>query len=412
MLRPVGAPDRRLGRDVAVIAGLWVLDLLLFFQPDATGGWLPQYVVPVLALLTFAPLLWRREAPAAVFIACLTVSLLLGWVTIAYRPMTATWAALYSVACALGWRATSLAMLTTAAPTAVLVVEEMAQADPGEVGPTVFLAIAYVAAVDVLVVLAGRIQGGNWRQLRDLQRRQAEAEREAVRQERARIARELHDIVAHAVTLMVLQAAGARRIAPTDTSAAAEAMQSVEEIGKQAMAEMRRLLVVLRSTGEDMDDRVPSPGLSGVDQLVRQMTDAGLSVKMAASGTPGALDPSVDLTAFRVVQEALTNIARHAGPGSAVSIRLDWQGDWLGIDVRDDGAGTRAAGLTLSSSGYGFAGLTERVNLVGGRIKAEREVLGGYRVSACLPTSPLPEPRGRPGQRPSQAGSRIAEHQQ
>jgi signal transduction histidine kinase len=213
---------------------------------------------------------------------------------------------------------------------------------------------------------------------------------EAVSAERLRIARELHDIVAHAVTVMVLQVAGARRQLPRDPALAEAALQSVEAVGKQAMAELRRLLEVLRTvaaTGDDLDAEATA-NLANLEVLVKQAETAGVTVKLSTRGMAGQLDPSVELTAYRIVQEALTNVTRHAGPGAHADVILSRRDDSIAIDVENDQAGTVPAVTSQLTSGYGLVGLRERVKLMGGEISTGARDEGGYRVHATLPAVP------------------------
>ena len=213
----------------------------------------------------------------------------------------------------------------------------------------------------------------------------------AVDAERLRIARELHDIVAHAVTVMVLQSAGASRIAVKDPELAADAMRTVENTGKQAVAELRRLLEVLRA--EDAAQATPTmpstvrdtSRLANLDDLVAQIRSIGINVAVEVTGTPCDLDPSVDLAAYRVIQEALTNVNKHAGAGAEARVQLSWQPAELIIEVMDDGQ--VKTGIEHPASGYGLLGLAERVKLVGGRLESGPRPAGGFRVHAVLPTS-------------------------
>jgi signal transduction histidine kinase len=204
-----------------------------------------------------------------------------------------------------------------------------------------------------------------------------EAER-AVLEERARIARELHDVIAHSVSVMVVQAAGVRRLLPPEQERERQALETVEKTGRQALAEMRRLLGVLR-TEADRPELRPQPGLTTVQQLVEQIRTAGLPVELAVEGEPVELPPGIDLAAFRIVQEALTNTLKHAGPAHAwVLVRYGPRE--LELTVSNDGKTTAA-----DADGYGLVGMKERVHLYGGTLEAGPRHGGGYSVSAKLP---------------------------
>ncbi|MDG4864380.1 histidine kinase, partial [Streptomyces sp. T-3] len=211
---------------------------------------------------------------------------------------------------------------------------------------------------------------------------------EAVLSERARTARELHDIVANAVTVMVLQAGGARHVLRADPDRVELALDQIESSGKTAVAELRHMLLVLRTDGERLAAEGPSFGLADLDPLLNGVRRAGLDAHLEVTGVPAPLARSVDLTAYRLVQEALTNAAKHAGPGAATVVRLDWAraAGRLRIEVGDDGRGTPAAARSELSTGHGLIGLRERVAVCGGTFDHGPLGDGGYRVAATLPT--------------------------
>lgn len=205
---------------------------------------------------------------------------------------------------------------------------------------------------------------------------------EAVRVERARIARELHDVVAHEMTVMTIQASAAERVVDTDPSQAKHSMQIVEDAGRRGLTEMRRLLGLLRETDDLRLD--PQPGLDSLDSLVRQLSDAGLPVEMKVEGDPRELPAGIDVNAFRIVQESLTNTARHAGPGATAGVLVTYGEDELEIDVTDDGRGA-AESLASTGPGHGLIGMEERVSLLDGSLSAGPRAGGGYRVHATIP---------------------------
>lgn len=212
----------------------------------------------------------------------------------------------------------------------------------------------------------------------------AELEREAaarvaVAEERARIARELHDVVAHAVSVMVLQVGAVRHKLPDTLEDQAEALQGVERTGRTALAEMRRLLGAMRREGDEAE-RAPQPGLEGLDALVVEVTRAGLPVRLHVDGDRVPLSPAVDLSAYRIVQEGLTNALKHAHASSA-DVTLRFADDELEIEVRDDG---RGAG-PRSGKGYGLIGVRERVKIFGGQMMAGSDADGGFVLRTRLP---------------------------
>jgi signal transduction histidine kinase len=214
---------------------------------------------------------------------------------------------------------------------------------------------------------------------------QAEREREtaariAVAEERARIARELHDIVAHAVSVMVLQVGAVRHKLPEELADESDALRGVEGAGRTALAEMRRLLAAMRDDGDDLE-LGPQPGLDSVGSLVAEVERAGLPVALHVEGETAALPRAVELSAYRIVQEALTNALKHAH-ASRADVTLRYGPDELRIEVRDDGSG---GGATSNGPGYGLVGVRERVKIYGGTMTAGTAPGGGFVLDARLP---------------------------
>jgi signal transduction histidine kinase len=205
----------------------------------------------------------------------------------------------------------------------------------------------------------------------------------AVWGERARIARELHDVVAHSVSVMVLQAGGARMVMDAEPERAEASLRSVERAGRDALAEMRRLLAVL-GTGEDPRSPAPQPGLRDLEDLIAGTRSAGLSTYLQVDGEPITISTGLDLCAYRIVQEALTNAIKHAGPARA-EVRLRWGRDALDVEICDDGCGCGDA--NGSSGGHGIAGMRERAALYGGTLDARPAPDRGFTVRAHLPLS-------------------------
>jgi signal transduction histidine kinase len=200
-----------------------------------------------------------------------------------------------------------------------------------------------------------------------------------VAEERARIARELHDVVAHSISVMVVQAGAERRALRDDRAETREVLETIETTGRQTLAEMRRLLGMLRRSDDEIE-LAPQPGMEHVDALVDQVREAGLPVTLDVEGRRVPLPAGVDLSAYRIVQEALTNALKHAGPASArVTVRY---GDGeLELDIVDDGAGA----VNGNGGGHGLIGMRERVTMFGGDLDAGARREGGYAVRARLP---------------------------
>jgi len=211
-----------------------------------------------------------------------------------------------------------------------------------------------------------------------LEREREASERAVAAEERARIARELHDLLSHSVSVMVVQAAAERSALGSDRAAPAEALEAIERTGRQALAEMRRLFTLLRSGAPS--DLAPQPTLAELDALVDQVREAGLPVDLRIEGEPDGVSPGVALCAYRIVQEALTNVIKHAGPARA-SVLVRYSSDSLELEVTDDGRGTpNGSGL-----GHGLTGMRERVALYGGDLDAATRNGGGFAVRARLP---------------------------
>jgi signal transduction histidine kinase len=231
-----------------------------------------------------------------------------------------------------------------------------------------------------------------------LQRDQDARARAAVTAERARIARELHDVVAHAISVTVMQARGGRAMLGRDEAEVRRALDAIEQTNTAALSDMRRLLAVLRDTeGEPEGRAAPQPSLANLDGLVDQVRAAGLpvEVQVTGDGETGSVPPGVDLSAFRIVQEALTNVLKHAGPTASARVAVDYGTDALQVTVADDGVGPLED--TDGTGGHGLVGIRERVAVVGGRVEVGPGPLGrGYVVTARLPyaleAAPEPHP--------------------
>ncbi len=204
-----------------------------------------------------------------------------------------------------------------------------------------------------------------------------ERARVAVAEERTRIARELHDIVAHAISVIVLQARGARHSLDDDPDDARHAINAIERTASQALAEMRRLLAILRA--DDPATLAPQPSLLHVETLAGEVRSAGLPVKVSIDGEPRELSPGLDASAYRILQEALTNVLKHAGTARAV-VTIRYGADALELEVADDGAG-----FTNGSGGHGLVGMRERAAVFGGTVETGPRHGGGFSVRASLP---------------------------
>ncbi|MGW1025157.1 sensor histidine kinase [Streptomyces sp. NPDC002577] len=352
--------------------------------------------VPIALLLCLVVALRRRSPEKMLLVAAVAgaAQLVLG-----VEVMPADFAmlvAIYTVAATGERRASRLALAggLCAAPLAQLRWPQENVSTAGQVLVTIFQTVPFVLAW---------VLGDSFRTRRayfaQLEERAARLEREreaqakvAVAAERARIARELHDVVAHNVSVMVVQADGAAYVMDTAPDQARKALETISGTGRQALAEMRRLLGVLR-TGEHEEggEYVPQPDVEQIDDLIEQVRTAGLPVDFKVEGTPRPLPSGVELTAYRIVQEALTNTRKHGGPNAGASVRLVYFDDGLGLLVEDDGDGAPHELFEeggADGKGHGLIGMRERIGMVGGTLDAGPRPGGGFRISALLPLKP------------------------
>jgi signal transduction histidine kinase len=231
----------------------------------------------------------------------------------------------------------------------------------------------------VVMLFVRRVVGDRERRVQIAERERDLVAREAVVEERARIARELHDVIAHHVSMIVLQAGAERRVLDGANASTHEVLETVERTGRSALTEMRRLLGMLR--GDAHEPLTPQPGLRDVPILVTQLREAGLPVEVNVEGERRELPVGIELSAYRIVQEALTNALKHAGEARA-SVNIRYGSDSLELEIADDGAGASAP---VPSGGHGLLGMRERVALYGGRLDAGRRPSGGFVIRVLLP---------------------------
>jgi signal transduction histidine kinase len=239
-------------------------------------------------------------------------------------------------------------------------------------------ALPFAAITLVVMLLVRRVMGDRERRARVAERERDLAAREAVVEERARIARELHDVIAHHVSIIVLQAGAERRGLGDENAPTREVLETVERTGRSALTEMRRLLGMLRE--EPGEPRAPQPGLRDLPLLVAQLRHAGLPVELHVAGEPRELPTGIELSAYRIVQEALTNALRHAGDARA-TVDVRYGRDSLALEIADDGT----ARTPPSTAGHGLIGMRERVALYGGRLETGPRASGGFAVRVVLP---------------------------
>jgi signal transduction histidine kinase len=249
--------------------------------------------------------------------------------------------------------------------------------EPGD--PTTFSDVAFFVVFFGGPWVVGRFVRHRSERERVLVAEQDVRAREAVAEERTRIARELHDVVAHHVSMIAVQAETARLTTPDLTEEGKERFKAIGDTARDSLIELRRLLGMLREGAPGGAERAPQPGLDDLEALVDAAREAGTTVRLTMIGSPDALPPGVDLTAYRIAQEALTNARRHA-PGADVDVELRYEADTLHLEVRDDGQGAIS-----ESEGHGIVGMRERAEMIGGRLEAGPREGGGFSVLADLP---------------------------
>lgn len=340
-------------------------------------------LVAVLPLsLAFAlPLAWRRSNPArAITVAsAAAVTLAAIGMTPADQDSSILILAFYPFsAAASGNRCDAVVSVAVAILTAVLV--GVFDGSYDFIFPVIFVSLA---------ALAGRAYGRRSSLARELQASNEEIERDreqrarrAIAAERRRIARELHDVVAHGISLMVVQAGAGRRALDPDPERAERALEVIESTGRQSLEEMRRTLEVLGSSA-DRSTTAPQPGLAGLEDAVEQARASGLGAVLRVEGERPPVSTGLELMLYRMVQEALTNAVRHAGPGSGCEVKLSWYPELVEVEVVDDGCGQPLRGV--AGSGHGLAGMRERVALFGGQLRAGPRPSRGFAVRASIP---------------------------
>ncbi|MBC6467980.1 sensor histidine kinase [Actinomadura alba] len=338
----------------------------------------------MLTLGLCVPLIWRRRWPRAVFVLIAVVAAV-QWAAhiAALPPDLAVLIALYTVASRCGFRWGLTAAIVAEAGAIMEACQQWGLSWEQARSPAIFLTVV-VAAVWVFGIYMNTRRA----YLRSLEERAARLERErdtqvqvAMAAERARIARELHDVVAHNVSVIVVQADGAAYAIESDKERAKQALEAISATGRTALAEMRRLLGVLRES-DDTGSYAPQPGIEQLTDLVDQIRASGMPLRFEIDGVPRELSQGLQLTVFRIVQEALTNTLKHAGTGATAHVNLHYGDDSVEVRVRDDGRGAAAAD---DGRGHGLVGMRERVAMYGGSALARARSGGGWEVVARLP---------------------------
>jgi signal transduction histidine kinase len=373
-LRFVQRADRRTIDRLIAAAFVVFGELELFVRsPAENGAWL---AIPI--AIAYSALAWRRTRPVAAGVVMYATWILSNVLIASLEPLQSPLIAVLVISYAMGahtdGREARLAPFVILAGMTGVVATFPDPVSTDFIFPTAFALVAW---------LAGRGLRTRTRLTEELHEAAVQAQEahevEAVRaaaDERRRIAREMHDVVAHSVSVMVVQAGGARRILDRDPARAVDAAAHIEDVGRAALTEMRRLLGVLHHT----DERAPQPSMRELGALVERTRAAGLPVSLTVEGEPRSLPAGVDLAAYRVVQEALTNAIKHAD-AAPTEVTVRWEPEHLELEIVDNGA----AAANGNHGGHGLVGMKERVRLYDGELRAGRRTGGGFEVIARLP---------------------------
>jgi signal transduction histidine kinase len=385
------APDPRVLVDVlvaTVVAVLSVVDVASASSERLEGERAADWIAYALVIVGSLSLVWRRRRPIAV-LAFVTAVLIAFWLReygafLSVLGLPALFAtAVHAENRHRAWWALGLSCVSLLIAASVSVLDR----------PDGF---AYFTALSVAAFLVGSIAAGvvirnRERIFVDTERRAAaaeadrlaEAERAVVR-ERSRIAREMHDVVAHGMSVVAVQAAAGREIVHADPDKAAEVFARIEAIGRESLTELRRIVGVLREAGDEVASLSPQPGIADIAATVAQAAATGGATDLIIEGRQRGLAPGVELTAFRIVQEALTNVRKHAGRSASATVRISYEPHALVVEVTDDGRGA-ATSLSGVGTGNGLIGMRERVEIYGGEFTSGPRRGGGYAVRAVLP---------------------------
>ena len=375
---------RRL-QDVLAATTLCALDLLVSWVPGTSAS-RPAWWVPAYAAAGYTALVLRRDRPRTVLAVMVVHSVLGVLVLPGYVATLGVWLALYTVASRCVLRDAIVALLASLLPAG----EQVRDALHGQTADD-RLRVLVGVTTGLLVVHLAIFGVGRWARWSVAQRRiiAVRSAAEAVARERTTIAHDLHDVVAHSITLMLLQAGGAAALLRTDPDRARTALQHVDSLGQQAIVELRRLVALIRPDQGGPGPGPASPaGMENLTDLLDRTRAAGREVRFDVRGEPRPLEPGVDMTAYRIVQEAVTNAARYAVPETPMLVDVRWSATSLELSVVNerDGRGSAVGG---AGSGHGLVGMRERVRSVDGDLTVGPTPDGRFRVTARLPVVTL-----------------------
>ena len=375
---------------VVALAGLSLIDIWVVSLSDVTAGL--RLVNTIILFAICLALVWRRRSPVAVLFTVMVLVVIQAMFfsppvqNAGEQPTLESFLALllgfYSVAAYAEERRAILGAAIVGASILVIDIPRLiAGTNPGDIIPAwlFYTTVWFIGRA----LRQHRLQSARLQDLAaQLELEREEKARTAVVEERSRISRELHDVIAHSVSMMVVQAQAAQRLLEGEQHEARQALGSIETTGRQALTEMRRMLGILRRTDEELA-LSPQPSLEHLEALIEKVRASGIPVELRVEGEPEPLPPGVGLSAYRIVQEALTNTLKHAGPARA-EVMIHYRDDELELEISDDGAGNGKG----EGPGQGLIGMRERVALYGGTLESGKRLDTGYLVRARLPLNP------------------------
>ena len=384
-----GRPRALVDAAVALLVGaLSVVDVASASAERLPGERPADGLAYALVVVAGISLIWRRRAPIGV-LTTVTVAVAIYWLRDHGAFLSALGLpALFAAAAHAERRVTAWVVMPLTVVVLMVTASFGLLDDPD--------GYEYLTALSMLGFLVGAIAAGlvvrnRERIFVDTERRAAEAEADrlaeaerAVASERSRIAREMHDVVAHSMSVVAVQAAAGREIVHADPHKAEQVFARIEAVGRESLTELRRMLGVLRELGDESASLAPQPGVADIADAVEQSNAAGVATELVVNGQQRALSPGVELTVFRIVQEALTNVRKHAGRSAAATVSIRYEAHAVFVEVVDDGRGA-ATSLSRLGSGHGLLGMRERVEIYGGELHAGPQQGGGFAVRASLP---------------------------
>ena len=383
---------------IAVVVGLCTL--IGLFVADPQGSEQSADLVAVLLVTgQTVSFVYRRRAPLVSVVAVSLFTVVFWVADYATNFDVFTLLAVYAAVAHGGADRTKVWRVVGGVVAGVSVIAVLGVISPTDDLPAA--AVIGIAALHITAAIAGEVVYDRRLRLIELEQRAVRAEnernllaREAIRDERARIARDLHDVVAHGMSVMVVQAGAAERIVDTDPDRARKALGHIQHAGREALSEMRRMLDLLRDEHPGALDLAPQPTVDDLRQVVQQCTDSGIPTQLMVDGV--ATNPSAgqEMAAYRIAQEALTNVIKHAGRPAQAMVRVQYRPHDIRLEVTDDGAGASEHDLS-TATGHGLVGMRERVELYGGDFRAGPRPGGGFRVAATIPFDHEPSRAGR-----------------